>query len=1255
MTGPSDLGLDLGAVLGGLKDFQRDTVAHVIDRWYGQDPVDRFLVADEVGLGKTLVAKGVIASAIERIRETQGERRIDVIYICSNADIARQNLARLNPTAMTELNFNDRLTMLPRALQRLRENRMNFIAFTPGTSFNLRSAEGKAQERVLLYHLLRRCWGSQVIGAGNPDRRVFQGWAGFERFKQQLDWFDPASLDDELVARFAQALRDDDQRKDGGLPLQAAYGELRDQLRWLRSAHPAQEVARRRGRFIGEVRELLAKTCIKVLDPSLVILDEFQRFRGLLDGEGDTAALAGSLLSHDRVKVLMLSATPYKMYTVRGELEDDHYADLLRTYGFLAGHEAIGPFAEDLRGFRRELLTAGDDLERVVAAKGRIEEQLRRVMVRTERLAASSHRGGMLTERPSEEVRLEARDVREFLGLRKVSQLLDAGGITDYWKSSGYPLNFMEGYQLDRKLQHAIEHDTASAELVETIGAADWLLDRSDIEAYRALDPGNARLRSMLHEVIEDGLWQVAWMPPSLAYHQPGPLFDRVNAHRATKRLVFSSWKVVPKVLAAVLSYEAERRMASLGEQQQDNTAEARRRFQPLLRIQRSAGRLRGMPVIGLLYPSSFLAGHVDPLQLATMPELSLDQTVSWASNELAEVLEGLTAKTPEDGAIDERWYWAAPMLLDAESDDADQLYAWWSDPELIHRWLASDAQELEDRTSFAEHLDNARTVISDPGQLGRTPDDLLEVVASLAIAGPGTVALRALGRIAPERSLSDLELRHEAASVAWTFRSLFNRPEITWLLRGHASLNDDARPYWRLALGHALAGNLQAVVDEHAHMLVEWCGVTDHEPGARVAAVTERMREALTTRAVNYRVNDVQAHAGKLSLEPYTMRGQFSVRFGDDRSEQEQGVIRQGHVRTAFNSPYWPFVLATTSVGQEGLDFHVYCHAVTHWNLPSNPVDLEQREGRVHRFKGHAVRKNVAMTHASVIDGSNEPWTQMFTAAADGREEGRSDLVPYWIYPVEGGATIERTVPALPLSAESRRLEELRRTVGAYRMVFGQPRQEDLVAFLRQHHVGDLETLGERLRIDLTPPRSALVVPRPRALVGPRWRPPGPAIDVVGGVTPRTRAQRRYRRFWSGVLDDILQQYPDWTTGNTPSKDSWMSLPAGITGIHYAAGFASNSRLRVELYVDPLRESLRPVAWLTLLSAREDLEACYTQALAFEDLPRSRASRIAIYYPDQSSIDREQEWPAYRNWLVATAGPFRDALQPVIDRIAEK
>jgi hypothetical protein len=52
------------------------------------------LIADEVGLGKTLVARGIIAKTLEHLQDEV--ERIDVIYICSNAAIATQNINRLN-------------------------------------------------------------------------------------------------------------------------------------------------------------------------------------------------------------------------------------------------------------------------------------------------------------------------------------------------------------------------------------------------------------------------------------------------------------------------------------------------------------------------------------------------------------------------------------------------------------------------------------------------------------------------------------------------------------------------------------------------------------------------------------------------------------------------------------------------------------------------------------------------------------------------------------------------------------------------------------------------------------------------------------------------------------------------------------------------------------------------------------------------------------------------------------------------------
>ena len=76
-------------ILKPLKPFQRRTVDHAFRRLFlDADSTSRFLVADEVGLGKTLVARGIIARAIDHLWEDVD--RIDIVYICSNAGIARE-------------------------------------------------------------------------------------------------------------------------------------------------------------------------------------------------------------------------------------------------------------------------------------------------------------------------------------------------------------------------------------------------------------------------------------------------------------------------------------------------------------------------------------------------------------------------------------------------------------------------------------------------------------------------------------------------------------------------------------------------------------------------------------------------------------------------------------------------------------------------------------------------------------------------------------------------------------------------------------------------------------------------------------------------------------------------------------------------------------------------------------------------------------------------------------------------------------
>jgi len=1066
------------AVLAGLKGFQRTTVDYVFKRMYEdkEDPATRFLVADEVGLGKTLVARGLIARAIKH-HQAIGTERIDVIYICSNAEIAAQNIERLNVTGELGFALATRITLLPLKLDQLTKNGLNFVSFTPGTSFNMASRGGTYQERAVVFRLLEYALGESLDRPG--AYRALRGGMGDPNFRWHVDATPRVAPDagprldvglaetfkTELLARPALIAR---------FRRLVASGEDRaDDTDW-----------DERQNVIRELRQTLARGCVAALEPDLVILDEFQRFRDLLeepnpDDADDIRHLAHHLFKQNDVRTLLLSATPYKMYTLRDEEQDDHYADFLKTARFLMGEDETGQLAEDLQGFRQALMNIGVIGDGVLMnRKRRIERRLRRFVARTERLAVTGDRSGMLADHAMPATRLESADLRAYVVADRISNRFGAGAVIDYWKSAPYLLNFMSDYKLKRDLRAAAANSTSGTDLAAMIDPS-TLLARAHIEAYENLDPGNARLRGLAADTVDAGAWRLLWLPPSLPYYRGRGAYAEPALGAMTKRLVFSSWNVVPDAVSVLLSYEAERRMMHSRDPAARNTADERAKLRGLLAIRRQDGRPAGMSTFGLLYPCLTLAELADPLAIArdlgaATREVGTEEVLGEATRRVQVALESLTRRAPAAGADDQRWYWAAPLLLDRRRGTRAATAAWLADSHVVHAPGSSDGGN-DDAGAWADHVALARTVVDSGLRLGRVPDDLAASTALLALGGPGTCALRAVGRVLGRISggrpdLAASTTRDAALRVAWGFRSLCNVPEVMSLLRGPSGQEEAS--YWRRVAEEGLNGNLQAVLDEYAHVLPEWLGLLDRNPALIAKEVGDAIHDAVAVRAVTYAPDEVCLDGGRLTFAALPMRARFAVRFGRDATDDQKVLQRSKVVRSAFNSPFWPFVLTSTSVGQEGLDFHQYCHAVVHWNLPANPVDLEQREGRIHRYKGHAIRKNVAAGHrpAAFARRAADPWAAMFEEAARGvRRRGLREIEPFWVY--DGPARIERHVPLLPLSREVERLDRLRRSLAVYRLVFGQPRQEDLVAYLRDRVTPEvLANLVQQLRIDLTP-----------------------------------------------------------------------------------------------------------------------------------------------------------------------------------------
>lgn len=151
---------------------------------------------------------------------------------------------------------------------------------------------------------------------------------------------------------------------------------------------------RRRREAVNGLRRMFASISLDRLKPDLVIMDEFQRFKDLIAGDNsESGMLARKFLIEDNdVKVLLLSATPYKPYSTLEELSETgegHYQEFMQVMDFLMNddqkkhqfHQVWSDYSRHLAEIKTEHYTV------LVAEKTRAEDEMYRCVCRTERLS----------------------------------------------------------------------------------------------------------------------------------------------------------------------------------------------------------------------------------------------------------------------------------------------------------------------------------------------------------------------------------------------------------------------------------------------------------------------------------------------------------------------------------------------------------------------------------------------------------------------------------------------------------------------------------------------------------------------------------------------------------------------------------------------------------------------------------------------------------------------------------------------------
>ncbi|TMO53740.1 DEAD/DEAH box helicase [Pseudoalteromonas phenolica] len=1049
-----------------LKDFQLETVHRVMSNFADDSHSGRVLVADEVGLGKTVVAKGVIAEMLKDKLNQDVFKPLSVTYICSNLTLANENKRKLavfegreHHQYVSEPSFS-RLTELAVRNKQSNgngENLLEVCSLTPSTSFTLTQGDGWHRERFIIFKLL--CGHEALVEYQQQLSKLFQGHCSDATWGNNEFWFSHSKeLDKCVLKSFHQLLNTESKYIE-----ESWFGDQDSSWLSIIERICAGEIeCSYPNRLRSHLRRLLARCCVKNLKSDLFILDEFQRFNSLLDTNEDNelSVIARGIFSKKSdSKLLLLSATPFKAMSKVDEEEAQtaHVDELRYLLNFLSKEDTcfLNQYENDREKLHSQIIGLRNPEQSPKSLtsthKDNIESSLSSYICRTERAQIVEKAGSIVSFRKGSEQALEClakfgndeiiafKELDQIAEeLRKLNRKSHSSYLLEYQKSAPWTLSFMSGYQFKKHIDDSLKQSSSLSKSIKN-SKMSWL-SRDLLQSYKlnlTKLGTNARFKAVIDTFFDGNGEELLWVPPTNPYYPLEGSFK--NQEDFSKSLLFSSWAMVPRALSGLISYEAERRLLE-GRRGLTKEYYKDKKHVPKIIFDRKSN-LIGWSYI---YPSRTLAsinpfGHSQSLRGLVK---EINKQIRPLLSEFKQFTNGKKSNT--------YWYAAAPILL-------DMIHGYKVE---VDEWQAEVESRLADGRNKTR-LESLRHLFKliESGNLGPIPNDLSTYLAELTISGPAICVLRSIGEQGSGWHTADI------SESALGFVSLFNKPESEKAVKKRYYKEG----YWRAVILYCADGNLQAVIDEYFHLLI------GSGQGYREALL--QLNSVLNTNTVSVGCHFYEDIANKKNEgvleEKSTLRCHYAVPLGNQKMTDEKGMIRVSHVRDAFNSPFRPFVLNSTSIGQEGLDFHWYCSRIVHWNLPSNPIDLEQREGRVNRYKSLVVRRRLVEMFGEEINPNYKySWNKLFDYADQQTKRDRfSDLEPYW-HLSEGSAQIERIVPMMPMSKDLIKLNESLKILSLYRLAFGQPRQEELIDNLLERNFTDdeIEMIKNKLVVNLSP-----------------------------------------------------------------------------------------------------------------------------------------------------------------------------------------
>lgn len=991
-------------------DYQKRAIRRIVDSYMGECTSGRFLLADEVGLGKTIIARGVIRCLMCKLLEQEiagksGEQikneadyyYFNVIYICSNTNIAKQNEEKLGLGKNEDEGWTNRASCLSwkvfnsskyevefqavlqdyykvygndhtyESLARVKalKTRLRILPMTQRTSIDIKG-RGKVEEREYLYRRIRDFISAEA-SRGNED------------FEKMMGLYMTKCKCDEEFNKACNIIRDS---RNG------AECEIENFCKTWQI-----------------VRKGFAEITMDWLDCGLVIMDEFQNFKEIIgQASDDEESIIRKVLEQEsdgedrNPYVLMLSATPFRMYMSKNADQDETDTDTAGTENasiydvcrFLekgGGTNGMSVISSSLEAYKTALekysRSDSESKEQVLEKKNAFERQMGSVFTRMERI-------NVLRELREDGTDAEDTDKQE-IGCGGIKALLDytnelveydtgngryhigTGTATAYAERIPYVLSFMnrgnkqaggdDGYKIKGNFDKDVDAgkiryknnskcyilEDDFKDMSKTLGewhgvyekVLEYILDIESMDIDSMLKSG--KYNGMTREDVllnHPGAARLLWVPSVVGWKElKGAFAEHKNFG---KTIMFSDRVVVPRAMAGLISREVTRRLIWwILKQEQDKSITEKE----LQDFQKSAKEI-------------------------------LEQ--------ILEQILGLVTGSEEDREWDNNGDEGIIKIKSVGrifTTSASGLFAVWSEMGLPIK---------RNKEGFA--------LRDSGGTLQMDEDSLRKSIIDYCEEGKLQYVLQELEYI------GDTVGVHEVKKI---YITLYDQKE----------------------------GRLNALIAKDGQK-----------------------------RTIS-------------SIDTYYARCIGS-------SNDDDNVSSIADLQAAFNSPFAPFVFATTSIGQEGLDFHNYADRIVHLSIPANPTDFEQREGRINRYNCLAVRKAVMEWYGNkeetriCADDIPKLLDNAFEAAKaslceEGNQKLNCGIIPHWLVARKKDdnklevAGIKRLVPYFYNSSMMEKYHNMLKLLQLYRSVIGQADADELLERLM---VNKKETDVQELYVDFSP-----------------------------------------------------------------------------------------------------------------------------------------------------------------------------------------